>query len=293
MPQDVTVAYLGPPASYSHQAALGAFDTEEHTFIPQTTIGDIFTSVQTGATTYGVVPFENSTNGNVVFTLDLFRDRSSGYHVVGETYLTVHHSLVSSASDLTGLTRLYSHPQAFGQCEHWLNSTLKGIERIDVSSTSRAAQLVRDEPGSAAIASAAAAEVNGLKVLARNIEDTPDNTTRFFVLQAAEMRSPMSEEGGKGDKTFVAFSVDHAQPGALADGLKVFKNFGLNLTSIASRPDRKTRWNYVFFVEFEGHEDTQNVKDALEELGTFCAEMRVLGSYVDRQKLAKKPAAAS
>lgn len=246
--------------------------------------------MQAGTTTYGVVPFENSTNGNVVFTLDLFRDRTGGYHITGETYLTVHHSLLSSDGDLKSLTRLYSHPQAFGQCEDWLNSTLKGIERIDVSSTSRAAQLVRDEPGSAAVASAAAAEPNGLRVLARNIEDTADNTTRFFVLAAENKRSPMSGEGA-GDKTLVAFTVDHAQPGALADGLKVFKTFGLNLTSIASRPSRKTRWNYVFFVEFEGHEDAQNVKDALENLWEFCDEMRVLGSYVDKQKLAKKPAA--
>lgn len=161
-----------------------------------------------------------------------------------------------------------------------------------MSSTSRAAQLVKGELGSAAIASVAAAEVNGLRVLARNIEDTVDNTTRFFVLSAADERPPMSADGAA-HKTLVAFTVDHAQPGALADGLKVFKMFGLNLTSIASRPNRKTRWNYVFFVEFEGHEEMQNVKDALEKLGQFCDEMRVLGSYVDRQKLAKTLAATS
>ncbi|KAF8244485.1 PDT-domain-containing protein [Wilcoxina mikolae CBS 423.85] len=283
-----SVGYLGPPSSYSHQAALESFDTSTHTFAPQTTIADIFLAVQTKSVTFGVVPFENSTNGSVVFTLDLFCDRNNSFpdvHVCGEAYLDVHHCLLSSESEIKSLTRLYSHPQAFGQCELWLNSTVKGIERVDVSSTSKAAELAKKEPGTAAIASRVAADVHGLKVLARNIEDTPDNTTRFFILSATETSGV--SEGGVGDKTLLSFTIDHSQPGALCDSLKVFKDFSLNLTSICSRPSRKMPWNYIFFVEFEGHEATENVQNALVELNKFCCEMRVLGSYVDKQRLRK------
>ncbi|KAA8905990.1 Prephenate dehydratase-domain-containing protein [Sphaerosporella brunnea] len=284
--QPPSVGYLGPPCSYSHQAALEAFDADTHCFVPQTTIADIFSAVESGSVTHGVVPFENSTNGSVVFTLDLFRACASTYPslaVTGETYLTVHHSLLSSVStsEIKDVKRIYSHPQAFGQCELWLNSMLKGVERVDVSSTSRAAQIAASEPGAAAIASALAAEQNlELRVMARNIEDTPDNTTRFFVISATE-RSTESREGG--DKTLLSFTVDHAQPGALCDSLQVFKDFGLNLTNICSRPSRKRHWNYIFFVEFEGHADTENVQAALKALGRFTADMRVLGSYVNKQ----------
>ncbi|KAI5812321.1 Prephenate dehydratase-domain-containing protein [Pyronema omphalodes] len=286
-----SVGYLGPPSSYSHQAALECFDNNTHTFVSQTTIADIFVAVQNKTVTYGVVPFENSTNGSVVFTLDLFCDRNNAYpdvHICGETYLDVHHCLLSCEEEIKSLKRLYSHPQAFGQCEVWLNSTVKGIERIDVSSTSKAAEKAKNEPGAAAIASRIAADVHGLKVLARNIEDTSDNTTRFFVLSATE-RSEPTQLDGRNDKTLLSFITDH-QPGALCDGLKVFKDFGLNLTSIVSRPSRKMPWNYIFFVEFEGHEKTKNVTDALEALKPHCAEMRVLGSFIDKQKL-RKPSA--
>lgn len=169
---------------------------------------------------------------------------------------------------------------------------MKGIERVDVSSTSKAAQMAKDEPGTAAIASRVAADVHGLKVLARNIEDTADNTTRFFIVSATEtsgVSKPPEGREGEGDKTLLSFTIDHSQPGALCDSLKVFKDFSLNLTSICSRPSRKMPWNYIFFVEFEGHKSTENVRNALAELNRFCCEMRVLGSYIDKQRL-RKPA---
>lgn len=245
--------------------------------------------MQTQSCDFGVVPFENSTNGNVVFTLDLFRDRHTpAVHVVAETYLDVHHCFLSTSAEIQGITRIYSHPQAFGQCETWLNSMVKGRERIDVSSTSRAAQMALEEPGSAAIASSIAANVLPLKVLARNIEDSPDNTTRFLILSATPEKTPPrykeGDEAELGNKTFVAFTVDHEQPGALCDGLKVFKDCGLNLTSIASRPSRKRPWNYVFFVEFEGERGSAVVNEAVEKLKGYCVDSRVLGGFKDRQK---------
>lgn len=245
---------------------------------------DIFIAVESNSVTYGVVPFENSTNGSVVLTLDLFCDRYSLFpHILvcGEAYLDVHHCLLSPASSVADITRLYSHSQAFGQCEVYLNAHLKGVERIDVSSTSKAAQIAAGDPNSAAIASKVAADVPGLKILASDIEDSHDNTTRFFVLSATE-RAPVGLLGEK-DKTLLSFTIDHKLPGALCDGLRVFKEFGLNLTSIVSRPSRVVKWNYIFFVEFEGHFETENVKAALKSLRAYCSELRVLGSYRDIQ----------
>ncbi|KAI5805841.1 Prephenate dehydratase-domain-containing protein [Geopyxis carbonaria] len=282
-----SVAYLGPPTSYTHQAALECFSAKDHNFSPQTTIADVFTAVETKSCSYGVVPFENSTNGNVVETLDLLGDRKGSHPsilVCGEAYLDVHHCLLSMTQEIRDIKRIYSHPQALGQCQTWLNSMVKGTERIDVSSTSKAALIVKDEPGSAAIASKIAADVHQLRVLARNIEDSPDNTTRFFILSAGE-KAPAITEPGEGDKTLLSFTIDHSQPGALCDSLKVFKDFSVNLTSIASRPSRKRAWNYIFFVEFQGHAETENVKAAVAELRKYCEELRVLGSFPDRQEL--------
>ena len=297
--------------------------------------------MQTRAVTFGLVPFEHTTIGSVVFTLDQFCDRdnaSTDVQVCGEAYLDLHHCLLSAETDIGAVRRLYSHPQAFGQCELWLKSTLKGVERVDVSSTSHAAVLARSEPGAAAIASRIASNVHGLRVLARNIEEIPENTTRFFVLSssaatpsavdayaASPADGPAEGEGegedeqveqagdegagqhralpalfdrtlpGAGqDKTLLSFTADYKQPGALCDGLKVFKDFGLNLTSICSRPSGKMPWNYIFFVEFEGHARTDIVQTALEVLGKYCSEVRVLGSYINRQPRRRtKPAAAA
>jgi len=284
--ENPTVAYLGPLSSYSHQAALECFEQDGFSFKPQSTIADIFTAVQSRACVYGVVPFENSTNGSVVFTLDLFCDRSNTFsdiQVCDEAYLDVHHSILATSPSLGSIERIYSHPQAFGQCEKWLNSHLKEVERVDVSSTSKAAQLAAQQPGTAAIASKIAAEVHHLQTLASNIEDTPDNTTRFFIISAVE-RSKVSEEEGDRDKSLLSFTIDHSSAGALCDTLEVFKQYGLNLTSISSRPSRVKPWNYVFFVEFMGHKDEDKVREAVEELRKHCLELRVLGSWRDRQR---------
>lgn len=292
---------------------------------------DIFHAVQSGAVTRGVVPFENSTNGSVVFTLDLFADRNHSFpdlSVCGEAYLDVHHYLLGHSpqsttalqedffdlsrvstptpsapnpvkpraqptTSLKNIKRIYSHPQAFGQCEIFLGAFLKGIERIDVTSTSKAAQLVKEDTTgtSAAIASQIAAEVHNLHVLAKGIEDREDNTTRFFVLRkGSELSEEITGPPSTKYKSFVSFTVDHKSPGALADVLDCFRRHKLNLTSINSRPSRLIPFQYIFFVEFEGSkfQDTHgSVNGALESMAKVAKTSRWLGSWEDELKREK------
>jgi prephenate dehydratase len=264
------------------------------------------------------VPFENSTNGAVIFTLDLLADRQSMYadiSVCDEAYLDVSHYLlghkaaVTSSPEMSGastptslipsplkprskplssikhIKRIYTHPQAFGQCEIFLGAYLKGIERIDVSSTSKAAELVKeDKTGtSAAIASSLAAEIHGLDVLAKAIEDREDNTTRFFILRKGVDET--AKHTGNPTKSLISFTVDHRSPGALADVLECFRNKKLNLTSINSRPTRIVPFQYIFFVEFEGslrHDPDGRVKGALSDLEKYAQSWRLLGSWEDK-----------
>lgn len=291
---------------------------------------DIFAAVQSDSVSYGVVPFENSTNGSVVYTLDLFADRQSQYpnvYVCGEAYLDVHHCLLGHKSstpfldgslsgdatptqrtlspakskakpltDIRHIKRLYSHPQAFGQCEAFLSTFLKGIEHQEVSSTSKAAELVsQDTSGaSAAISSTAAAWIHNLGILAKGIEDRDDNTTRFFILRrSSSAESTVTPDvlklGGEKQawKTMIHFTIDHHAAGALADALMVFKTYSLNLTSINSRPSHITPWHYIFFVEFEGQREAQGqgkVNEALSRLQSTTKDYRWHGSWRDRVK---------
>jgi prephenate dehydratase len=281
-----------------------------------------------------VVPFENSTNGSVVYTLDLFCDRHSAYldiYVCGEVYVDIHHNLLGRTdchssyshspataqppldpeprSRFSHIHHIYSHPQAFGQCEAFLTRYLKHSERHEVSSTSKAAEIVSlDETGtSAAISSAIAAEEYGLDVLAPEIEDRSDNTTRFLIIRKGNERSEsptggaiaetsrdengkagaMTEEGAQEYKSLVSFTIDHQSAGALADALLVFKTNRLNLTSINSRPSQALPWHYIFLVEFEGSEwgDPQGaVKGALRDLGERSLGWRWFGSWRDQLK---------
>lgn len=268
-----------------------------------------------GTATRGVVPFENSTNGSVVFTLDLLADLRGRYPdilVEGETYVRVRHCLLGHRPpaaaagpkepgvDYSRIRTLYSHPQAWGQCNEFLNAHLKHVERQDVSSTSRAAEIVgRDRSGAvAAISSGIAAEVYGAEVLAEGIESRGDNETRFFVIRkggpGAGADGEEQDDGGDGGdaldthKSLVTFTVDHDDPGALAQSLSVFSRFGLNLTSINTRPSGVEKWNYVFFVEVKGRrrrvkggddQDGGKVNGALKALSGVCREWRFLGSW--------------
>ncbi|OCK82722.1 prephenate dehydratase [Lepidopterella palustris CBS 459.81] len=337
--QHPIVAFLGPKASYTHQAALDCFNESEYTLTPQISIEDVFEAVQSGTAYRGVVPFENSTNGSVVFTLDLFVDLPNRYPdilVCAETYIGVNHCLLGYArrpitdlssinespdssgtatptisapnpamprtvplTDLKHIKKLYSHPQAWGQCKAFLSSYLKGVERQDVSSTSKAAELVaQDKSGTtAAISSSIAAKIHHLDFLAKGIEDSPDNTTRFFILKKFSAHSsPSALESNKQDvtgvdndmdrfKTLVSFSVDDDDPGALAESLAVFKPYKLNLTSINARPSGIVPWNYLFFVEIKGRRMMDNkgaVNAALRDLGKTAKSWRWLGSWESR-----------
>lgn len=254
-----------------------------------------------------MIPLENSTNGSVVQTLDLLADRDNLYkdvRVCGEHYLTVHHCLLvrksafpSGQPSYDSVTRLYTHPQAWGQCEAFLSEHFKGVERQDVSSTSKAAEIVSAcvEERSAAIASRFAAEYHGVDVLEANIEDKLDNTTRFLLLRnkQSERTSRLAFEDVKGDqsalittrKTLISFTINQTSPGALADALLIFKTHGMNLTSINTRPSRKRPWDYVFFVECGGILTSRNeevVGGLLSSLRAVVENCRELGTWKDQ-----------
>ncbi|KAI9813749.1 MAG: prephenate dehydratase [Pycnora praestabilis] len=288
--QRPTVGYLGPPGSYSSQAALKRFDQNEFTLEPQASIEAVFNAVQSSRVDVGIVPFENSSNGAVITTLDLFADlkhNHSDIYVVDEEYYDVHHCLLgfcdpsgpplkvadtaapnsesatTYGKPLTGvkhIKRIYSHPQPFGQCEIFLSTYLKGAEHHEVSSTAKAAAIIAEDKSgsSAAIAGAIAAEPHGLNVLAKNIEDTADNVTHFLALQKSvhgqeqDMKKAFdSDAEGQNLKTLMTFALDHHSAGTLADVLTVFKRENLNITSINSRPSKVEPWHYTFFIEFE------------------------------------------
>jgi prephenate dehydratase len=297
------------PLSNTPQAALSTFPAPTHTLAPSTSIADVFSAVQSRSATAGVVPFENSSNGSVVFTLDLFADRKAlnpDVVVCGEVYVPVRHCLLghrrndnnnnqqqqpSSTNAFSHVKKLYSHPQAWGQCVSFLHAELAHAERFDVSSTSRAAQVVADDASgeSAAVSSAVAAEVFGLDVLREGINDSMGNATRFLVLRRRDDAMLALGGGGGGGaeafKTLLHFTLPAAStthPGALADALSVFSAHGLSLTSINTRPSGVANWDYVFFVEIRGRREDGGggaVDKALEGLKGVCGTVRWLGSW--------------
>lgn len=280
---------------------------------PLTPPPDVFTAVQSSQTTYGVVPFENSTHGTVTFTLDGLADRTGCFAdiiVCDEIYLDVHHFLLGRSqevhpptadpakgvplTDLSHIKRVYSHPQAFGQTAAFRAKHLPpSVETIDVSSTSRAAELAAaDATGeSAAVAGEMAGEASGLDVLARWVEDREDNTTRFFVIR--KRGEGGSREGGEGEpygaryKSLVSFTVPHRTPGALADVLDCFRRGGINLTSINSLPSLVEPFRYLFFVEFEGSrldDPEKRVEGVFAEVDGVAETWRWLGSWVNKRR---------
>ncbi|KAI9290085.1 Prephenate dehydratase-domain-containing protein [Umbelopsis sp. AD052] len=271
--QNVSVAYLGPPGTFSHQAAYERFG-DSVAYVPQKQITAVFEAVEKGRTTYGLVPFENSTYGSVIETMDYLMH--TDVQIRAETYLTVHQCLLSN-SKLEDIKKIYSHPQGLGQVQEWLKANCPHAERVPVKSTAEAAQLAAVETGAAAICSEICASLYGLNVVAQDIEDIKTNTTRFLILGTS------SDNPTKCDHTLIRFTVDHRQPGALCDGLKVFKVHNLNLSKIDSRPSRQRPWHYVFFVECSGHAKDDNVKQAVKEMEQYCLDVFVLGSYPDQR----------
>lgn len=265
----MTIAYLGPEGTYTQAAALKHFGHSVTTH-PMATVDEVFREVEAGAADYGVVPVENTTEGVVPRTLDRFQ--SSSLSISGEVVLRIHHQLLSRADSLSEVKRIYSHPQSLGQCREWLDANLPTVERIELSSNAEAARRVSKEAGAAAIAGEAAGELYGLQVLAANIEDEPDNTTRFLVI--GKSGTPPSGE----DKTSLLISTRN-EPGALFRLLEPFSRNNISMSRIESRPSRRGMWDYVFFIDVNGHAEDAHLSQALDELAKETTLMKILGSY--------------
>ena len=268
------IAYLGPEATNTHAAAMKKFGASVD-YHAMATIGDIFTAVEKGEADYAVIPIENSTEGSVRDALDLFVE--SDLKVVAQIYLEITHALIS-ASPLEKIERVYSKDQALAQCRHWLQRHLPHAQLIDAPSTSRAVQIAKDEPGSAAVASELAAVTHGVPIVEKNIQDKADNTTRFFVL-GKKASGPV---GSGKDMTSFAISLGDAaasHSGSLLRMLMPLAERGINLSKIESRPSKKRPWDYYFFIDVSGHYNDPAMKEALAELQKFCPLVKWLGSY--------------
>ncbi len=263
------VAYLGPRATFTHMACMQKFGASAQ-YVPVTSIKDVFNEVERGRANFGVVPIENTTEGVVNYTLDMFID--SNLLIYGEVLQEVSHHLMSKPGIMEEIKKIYSHPHAFAQCRNWLEANLPLVPLSEVASTARAAELCLDDPMAGAIASELAAQLYGLKVVRARIEDNLNNFTRFLILS---QKSP--ERTGK-DKTSLMLSVKD-RVGALYDLLRPFASLGINMTKIESRPSRRKAWEYIFFVDIEGHVEEDRVKKALEEVKSRCLFMKILGSY--------------
>ena len=262
------VAYLGPSASFTHQAALEKFGSSV-THEGMNSIPSVFFEVGKERCDYGVVPIENSTEGVVNHTLDMFIH--SDLKICSEILLEISHCLMALSS-IKQIRKVYSNPQALAQCRVWLLKHLSGVELVEVSSTTKAAQLARKNSKSAAIASRLAASEYHLKILAEGIEDSSENLTRFLVI-GKTIANPTQQ-----DKTSLMFSLKD-RVGALHAVLKIFKDHGINLTKIESRPSKRRAWEYYFFVDLQGHCENQKVRSALEKIEKKCSFLKILGSY--------------
>lgn len=262
------IAYMGPEASFSNLAALKRFGSQVK-YLACDSISDVFLEVERGAADFGVVPIENSVEGAVSYTLDMFVD--SDLKICAQIILDVSHNLLANCQ-INKIRRIYSNPQVFGQCRIWLQENLPSVELIEVSSTTRAAQIASSEKNSACIASLLAAKIYKLKVIASEIEDSPHNITRFLVIGNTDAK-PTGH-----DKTSIVFSIKDKM-GALHDMLMSFKKYRINLTKIESRPSKRKAWDYYFFIDLEGHKDNPKVKKALLDLEKKCKFLKILGSY--------------
>lgn len=268
------VAFLGPAYTYSHLAALHRFGLSVQ-LAHVTSISAVFEEVNRGQSDYGIVPLENSTDGRIADTLDMFTRLR--VKICGEVQLWIHHCLLGRCAR-EQVVEVYSRPQALSQCRNWLAKHLPGARTIEVTSTATAAELAQDKPGAAAIASAQAGVHYGLDVLAPNIEDNQANLTRFAVIGEHS-----AQRTGK-DKTAVMFEIEH-RPGALADAMAIFKRHRLNLTWIESFPIARAEGGYLFFVELQGHENDLRVRKALTLLERRTLRFEILGSYPKSQPI--------
>jgi chorismate mutase/prephenate dehydratase len=268
------VAYFGQPGTFTHLAALTKFGSSVE-YIPARDIRDVFLAVSRGRSDFGIVPIENSTEGGVNQSIDMFAE--TRLKIASEIYLPIHQHLLSN-SPLKEIKVVYSFGQPFAQCRNWLAGHLGNAEKREVASSAAAAERAAREPGSAAIAGALASEIYGIPIVVENIEDSPDNITRFFVV--AER---MAERTGH-DKTSLLLSIKD-QPGALLQLLQPFQRNKINLTRIESRPSKRRAWEYHFFLDLEGHIEDATVKQTLKELESQVKHLEVLGSYPTSERM--------
>lgn len=267
--QPLKVAYLGPQGTFSQAAAIKHFGHAAET-VDCASIDDVFRKVEAGMVEYAVVPVENSTEGAIGRTLDLLLN--TPLKICGETVVRVHHCLLRKGVSRDGIAKVYSHPQSLAQCHEWLNQNLPGVPRVPVSSNAEAARLAAEDAGAVAIAGETAGEIYGLNVLAQNIEDEPNNTTRFLVLGSHD-----AAPSGK-DKTSLVMSAPN-RPGAMHELLGPFARNGVSMTKLESRPSGTNLWDYVFYVDVEGHHQDAAVAKSLAELKNIAPLLKVLGSY--------------
>lgn len=270
--KSLTVAYLGPEATFTHQAAIQRFGASLR-YAPQKTIHDVFAEVSRHRADYGVVPVENSTEGAVTHTLDMFVD--SDLKIVAQIVLPIQHCLLAECAR-GKIRKLYAHPQSLGQCRVWVQTHLPRVEIIETSSNARSAELASKEKNAAAIAGLLAAERYDVSVLDYDIQDNVANATRFLVL--GRQCSPPTGH----DRTSLMFSLAD-RVGALYNALVAFRRYRINMTKIESRPSKRKAWEYIFFVDCEGHFQDRRLSKAVALLGEHCSYVRVLGSYPDSE----------
>ncbi|MBI3591909.1 MAG: prephenate dehydratase [Nitrospirae bacterium] len=276
--EPLKVAYFGQEGTFAHLAALRHFGSSA-AYVPAGSIKAVFDTVESGKADYGLVPIENSNEGVVSYTLDMFMDYD--LKISAEVMLEVSHNLLSKSGDKRKVKSIYSHPQAVAQCRIWLESNMHGIPVFETLSTANAAEIASKNEAAAAIASELAAKVYDLKLIERNIQDNKNNYTRFLVIS----RDYLSKTGN--DKTSVMLSIKD-KPGALYDVLLPFKGSKINLTKIESRPSKRKAWEYIFFVDMEGHIDDKRVKKTIEAVREKCLYLKLLGSYPVDESLEKE-----
>lgn len=274
--QPLRIGYLGPPGSFSHQAAVKQFGNSV-SFEDLHTIAGVFTEVLRGHCHYGLAPIENSVGGGIVESLDAFAEHGHELKIYAEVLLEVHHALLSSCEPRQ-VRRILSKPEVFDQCRNWLATQFPKAELVPAPSTSRAVQIVLEEfekdptCGLAAIASPLAGQIYGLDCLFEKIEDNPNNVTRFAVI------SKQAAKPSGDDKTSIMFETAD-KPGALVSVLRVFEEAGINLTHIDKRPSGRVNWTYAFFIDAQGHQDDAKITAAITDARTHCQHLTVLGSY--------------
>jgi len=267
--EPLKVAFFGPLATFTHLAALRHFGSSA-SFMPVESIRDVFDAVEAGKAGFGVVPVENSNEGVVSYTLDMFMDYD--LKVSAEVMLEISHNLLSKSGDKAKIKKIYSNPQAAAQCRRWLELNLPGVSILESTSTAKAAELASVDDEAAAIASELAAKIYDLRFFEKNIEDIKHNYTRFLVIS-----KEFPPKTGR-DKTSIMFSIKD-RPGALYDILSPFKRAKINLTKIESRPSKRKAWEYIFFVDMEGHIDDKKVRKAVDTMKENCLYIKILGSY--------------